>query len=61
MNLFDNHCHLDDEKFNEDRENLINEINNSDVSNLITAGYSLEGSKKAVEIANNYDFITNCT
>ena len=57
MNLFDNHCHLDDEKFDEDREKLIEEIRGSDVSNLITAGYSLEGSKKAIEIANNHDFI----
>ena len=28
MKLFDSHCHLNDEKFNEDREELILKLNN---------------------------------
>ena len=54
MKLFDNHSHLDDEKFDEDREEL---IKNSNVKMLISAGYSLEGSTKAVELSKKYDFI----
>lgn len=57
MKLFDNHSHLDDEKFDEDREELIEKIKNSNVKILISAGYSLEGSTKAVELSKKYDFI----
>lgn len=57
MRLFDNHCHLDDERFDKDREEIIEEIKRSEVSNVISAGYSLEGSKKAVALAKKYDFI----
>lgn len=57
MELFDSHAHLDDEKFNEDRENLIPQIKEDGVTKLITAGYSLESSKKASELASKYDFI----
>lgn len=57
MELFDSHCHLNDEKFDKDRESIIRNIYESGVSNLINAGYSLESSKKAIKIANQYDFI----
>lgn len=57
MELFDNHAHLDDEKFNEDREQLMEQIREAGVTKLISAGYSLEGSKKAKELAEQYDFI----
>ena len=61
MELFDSHCHLDDEKFNEDRNELIQNILPSNVKNFITAGYSLDSSKKALEIANKYPQIyTTC-
>lgn len=57
IEFFDSHAHLDDEKFNEDREEIIQEIKKSGITKLISAGYSLEGSKKALEIANNNEFI----
>lgn len=57
MRLFDSHAHLDDEKFKEDREQLIQQIKEAGVTNLISAGYSLESSKKAKELAEKYDFI----
>ena len=53
MKLFDNHSHLNDEKFDKDREEVIEVILASGIENFITAGYSVESSKKAVEIANN--------
>ena len=56
MNLFDNHAHLDDEKFNNDREEIIKEIG-KEIKGFISAGYSLEGSKKALELAHKYPFI----
>lgn len=57
MGLFDSHSHLNDEKFNNDRESVIEEIYKSGVTNFVTAGYSVESSKKAINIANKYDFI----
>lgn len=57
MELFDSHAHLDDEKFDNDREALIQEIKKVGVANFISAGYSLEGSKKGLELAQKYDFI----
>lgn len=56
MKLFDSHAHLDDEKFNEDRESIIKEIS-KEVDKFISAGYSLQGSKDATELALKYDFI----
>ncbi len=55
MNLFDSHAHYNDEKFDLDREKIIKETLENNVSNFIVAGYSLESSKKAVEIAKKYD------
>ena len=57
MGLFDSHSHLNDEKFNDDREDVIKQIYESGVTNFITAGYSVESSKKAIDLANEYDFI----
>lgn len=57
MGFFDSHSHLNDEKFDEDRDKVIKEIYESGTTNFITAGYSVESSKNAIDIANNYDFI----
>ena len=57
MNLFDSHSHYNDEKFDIDREQIIKETLANGVSNFIIAGYNIEGSKKAIEIAENYEQI----
>lgn len=57
MQLFDTHAHYNDERFNEDKEKVIQEIYKAGVTKLVNAGYSLESSKKALEIANNYAWI----
>jgi TatD DNase family protein len=57
VEFFDSHAHYNDEKFNEDREELITEIYKSGVTKLINAGYSLESSKYALEIAKKYEWI----
>ena len=57
MELFDSHAHYNDEKFNLDRDELLNNIYNSGVTRIINAGYSLESSKKAIEIAEKYKFM----
>lgn len=57
MGFFDSHSHLNDEKFNEDRDKIIKDIYESGTTNFVTAGYSVESSKKAIDIANKYEFI----
>ena len=57
VELFDNHAHYNDEKFENDRDEVIKNIFDSGVTKFICAGYSLESSKKALEIARKYDFI----
>ena len=56
MQLFDSHAHYNDEKFDNDRYELIEKIYESGVTRLINAGYSLESSKYALEIAKKYDY-----
>ena len=57
MQLFDSHAHYNDEKFDNDRYELIEKIYESGVTRLINAGYSLESSKYALEIAKKYEWI----
>lgn len=57
MRLFDSHAHYDDEKFDQDREEIIQKIHDSGVEKFISAGYSLESSKRAINLANKYEFI----
>lgn len=57
VELFDNHAHYNDEKFNDDRDEIIKQIYESGITKFMCAGYSLDSSKKALEIAKNYDFI----
>ena len=57
MEYFDTHAHYDDDKFNEDREEVLKKIYNAGVTKCINMGCDIESSNKAIEIANNHDFI----
>ena len=57
MEFFDNHCHLDDEKFDGDREEIIRRLKEENITKVISAGYSLEASKNAIKLSKKYDFI----
>ncbi len=57
MQFFDSHAHYNDEKFNEDRFELIEKIYESGVTKLVNAGYSIESSKYALEIAKKYNWM----
>ena len=57
MELFDSHAHYNDEKFDIDREEVIDEVYKSGVTKLINAGYSLNSSKYALEIAKRYNWM----
>lgn len=57
MEMFDSHCHYNDEKFDNDREKVIEEISKNGVKKAVVAGYNLKSSNLAIEIANRYEFL----
>lgn len=57
MKLFDSHAHYNDEKFIEDKEKVLQEIRNAGIDKLVVAGYNLEKSKEAIQIANEHENI----
>jgi len=54
--LVDSHAHLEDEKYDKDREEIIEECK-KDLTFLINVGSNLLTSKQSIELAHNYDFI----
>lgn len=61
MEFFDSHCHLDDERFDEDRNTIIQQIIDAGITKFVSAGYSIQGSEKGVELSKEYKNIyTTC-
>lgn len=56
MKFIDTHCHLDDEKFNDDREELLKRIeeNMEFVANI---GFDMTSSETSVEYSKKYPFV----
>ncbi|AIS51318.1 hydrolase, TatD family [Thermoanaerobacter kivui] len=54
--LVDSHAHLEDEKYDRDREKVIEECK-KDLTFLINVGSNLLTSKQSIELTHNYDFI----
>ena len=48
-NIFDVHAHYDDEKFDEDREELLSSLPSMGVKAVVNASVDLSTSKKAIE------------
>lgn len=57
MQIFDTHAHYDDEQFDKDRNEVISSLKEANVTKCINIGCDIETSKKACEIASEYDFI----
>lgn len=57
MRLFDSHCHLDDEKFNEDRAETIARMREGEVAACVCVGSDLPSSQRCIALAEQYDFI----
>ena len=55
--LFDTHAHMDDRAFDEDREELLNNLPSQGLALVMNPGCSLESSRNAVELAGHYDYI----
>jgi len=57
MEFFDSHSHYNDEKFEQERDKIIKKVYNENVTKTVCIGYNIDSSKKAAEIAQNYDFL----
>ena len=57
MMLFDTHAHYDDERFDEDREQLLASLTEKGVGLVVNPGITLETSRMAVEMAHRYDHV----
>lgn len=55
--IFDSHAHYDDEQFDEDREELIENLKENGVIGIINCGSSLKGLEMSVELSEKYEFI----
>lgn len=53
--IFDSHAHYDDESFNEDREEVIEELIKNDIIGILNCGASLKGAEDSVKLADKYD------
>ncbi len=55
--LIDSHAHLNDERFDDDREQVINSLIKSGIELVLNPGYDLESSKISVNMAKQYSMI----
>ncbi|MEF9960256.1 MAG: TatD family hydrolase [Cellulosilyticaceae bacterium] len=54
---FDSHAHYNDERFDEDRDILLNRIHEEGVEYIINVGADMSSSKESVALAETYRFI----
>ncbi len=55
--IFDSHAHYDDEQFDEDREILLEEMNQNGVGGILNMSSDYASMKKTVELTQKYPFI----
>jgi TatD DNase family protein len=55
--LFDTHAHLDDGRFDQDRDEVVQQCAEAGVSLVLNAGSNIETSVKSIAIAEKYQFI----
>lgn len=57
MEFFDTHSHYNDEVYDEDRREIIDAIHKEGITKTVVIGYNLEKSRKAIELAEENEFI----
>ena len=55
--IFDSHAHYDSEQFNEDRDELLNSMENRGVGTILNSGASWDSVTEVVELAQKYPFM----
>lgn len=56
-NIFDTHSHYDDEKFNEDREELLTKLRENGVCGVIDCGCDKASSLEAIRLSEKFGFV----
>lgn len=57
MEFFDSHAHYNDEKFENDRNEIICKLYDQGITKITCAGYNIESSKFAIELSKKYSQI----
>ena len=57
MKIVDSHCHIDDERFDSDREELISLFEENEIDFLIDPASDVNSGRKILELVKNYDKI----
>lgn len=55
--IIDTHAHYDDDAFNEDRDQVLQALQQSGIEMVVNVGASMKTSKNTVDLCNEYDFI----
>lgn len=55
--IFETHAHYEDERFDADRAELLQSMQQEGISPIINVGSSIQSTKKSIELAETYDFI----
>ena len=56
--LIDSHCHIDDARFDDDREAMLQRARDAGIGHFVTIGCDLETSRAAVTLAQRHPFIS---
>ncbi len=55
--LIDSHAHLDDRKYDSDRDEMLKRCQDRGITKIINVGYDIESSQRSCDLAGKYDFI----
>lgn len=55
--IFDSHAHFDDEKFNEDRDEILSSLPSKGISGVINCGTNLQTSEFSIELSEKFGFV----
>lgn len=55
--IFESHAHYDDDKFDEDRKELLESLRENKIGWVMNIGSSIESCKQTMELMSRYDFI----
>lgn len=55
--IFESHAHYDDDKFDEDREELLSHLVENGIEYVVNIGSSIDSCKRTVKLMERYDYI----
>lgn len=56
-NIFESHAHFDDERYNEDRDELIASLPQKGIEAVVNIGADMKGSRATMQYVDKYDFV----